>query len=195
MKKLSSTAFKKGDPRLIGNQYAKGNKPNTTSFKKGEHHSPSTEFRNGLSGCKYQFFEGDIPWNKGRKCPDISEKQKGENNPMWGKTHTKEWAENHSRMMSGENHPNWKGGISEQNARNAAKIRRGLKSLNKKALERDGYVCVFCGSSERLEIDHIKPISRFPELVLDIENLRTLCRECHKLTETYGGRIKQLSYV
>ena len=37
MKKLSSTIFKKEDKRLIGNKFALGNKPNQTSFKKGEH--------------------------------------------------------------------------------------------------------------------------------------------------------------
>jgi hypothetical protein len=31
----SGKDFVKGDKRLVGNQYAKGNKPNQTSFKKG----------------------------------------------------------------------------------------------------------------------------------------------------------------
>ena len=32
----SGKDFVKGDKRLVGNQYAKGNKPNQTSFKKGQ---------------------------------------------------------------------------------------------------------------------------------------------------------------
>ena len=31
--------------KCLGNQYAKGNKPNSTSFKKGEHKSIDTEFK------------------------------------------------------------------------------------------------------------------------------------------------------
>ena len=38
----------------------------TTEFKKGQHVSVSTEFKKGM-----------IPWNKGKKCPQISEKMKG----------------------------------------------------------------------------------------------------------------------
>ena len=37
--------FVKGEN--LGNQHAKGNKPNKTSFKKGEHRSPETEFKKG----------------------------------------------------------------------------------------------------------------------------------------------------
>ena len=32
---------------MIGNKFAKGNTPNKTSFKKGEHRSPKTEFKSG----------------------------------------------------------------------------------------------------------------------------------------------------
>jgi len=52
--------------------------------------------------------------------------------------------------------------------------------------KRDGNKCVECGSSHDLEADHIKPKSKFPELVFDVDNGRTLCYECHKKTRTYG---------
>lgn len=50
----------------LGNQHAKGNKPNKTSFKKGN---------KPLAGFK----KGQKPWNKGRKFPEKS----GKNNPNW----------------------------------------------------------------------------------------------------------------
>ncbi|EPI26147.1 hypothetical protein D352_00121 [Enterococcus faecium LA4B-2] len=30
-----------------------------------------------------------------------------------------------------------------------------------------------------LEVDHIKEFEFFPELALELENLRTLCKDCH----------------
>ena len=45
--------------------------------------------------------------------------------------------------------------------------------------------CALCGRSYRehgvtLEVDHIKPKSRFPELSLDIHNLQVLCKDCNR---------------
>jgi 5-methylcytosine-specific restriction endonuclease McrA len=46
-------------------------------------------------------------------------------------------------------------------------------------LERDNYKCVRCPSNNNLTIHHIKPKSDYPELKNDINNVITLCRECH----------------
>lgn len=45
--------------------------------------------------------------------------------------------------------------------------------------QRDGYKCVLCGSSVRLNAHHIKPVSLYPECRNDLDNGITLCRECH----------------
>lgn len=58
----------------------------------------------------------------------------------------------------------------------------------KKVILRDKK-CVFCGSVNRLEADHIEPLSKHPEKSYDVQNGRTLCRNCHKQTETYGGKL------
>lgn len=54
-------------------------------------------------------------------------------------------------------------------------------------LERDKYKCILCGDNKNIEVDHIKPLSLYPQLALDINNGRVLCRECHKKTDTYGS--------
>jgi len=45
-------------------------------------------------------------------------------------------------------------------------------------LERDGYTCQYCGSSQRLHIDHIIPIVRGGSNAF--ENLITSCRPCNQ---------------
>lgn len=54
--------------------------------------------------------------------------------------------------------------------------------------KRDGHQCVLCGSSERLEADHILPQWKYPELRYDVENGRTLCRPCHSKTPSFSRR-------
>lgn len=54
-------------------------------------------------------------------------------------------------------------------------------------LGRDGYKCVECGAIDKLETDHIIPHSRRPDLKYEVSNGRTLCKDCHKETDTYGG--------
>lgn len=45
-------------------------------------------------------------------------------------------------------------------------------------LKRDHYQCVKCGSTERLEVDHIKNVASGGGHNLD--NLQTLCKTCHR---------------
>ena len=53
-------------------------KPNTGQFKKGQHPSPSTEFKKGHHSSN-GFKKGNIAWNKGIKRPEFS----GKNHPNW----------------------------------------------------------------------------------------------------------------
>lgn len=42
-------------------------------------------------------------------------------------------------------------------------------------------VCMACGrESEFIEIDHVKPKSKYPYLALDIRNLQVLCKPCNQ---------------
>lgn len=72
------------------------------------------------------------------------------------------------------------------------------KQWRKCIFERDSYTCQHCGEHSgngyrvELNADHIKPYCLFPELRLDIDNGRTLCRQCHTKTPTFGKTSKQM---
>ena len=56
-----------------------------------------------------------------------------------------------------------------------------MENLRPLVFEKYGYQCLRCGSKEDIEIDHIKPRSKYPQLEeLDaIDNLQPLCRDCN----------------
>ena len=60
---------------------------------------------------------------------------------------------------------------------------REWRVIRMRALERDGGRCAACGRTAAdgivINVDHIKPRSRFPELALDVDNLQVLCAPCN----------------
>lgn len=61
------------------------------------------------------------------------------------------------------------------------------REKRREILKRDNSECQWCKEEGRvtvsdesvLEVDHIKELAEHPELALDDDNLRTLCKECH----------------
>ena len=57
------------------------------------------------------------------------------------------------------------------------------RKLRMEALKKYGTRCQCCGNSPKngivLNVDHIKPRRKYPELALDINNLQILCEECN----------------
>lgn len=52
--------------------------------------------------------------------------------------------------------------------------------LRYKTLKRYGRLCMCCGdTSGVMQVDHIKPRSKYPELALDPENVQVLCKACN----------------
>ena len=117
-----------------------------------------------------------IPWNKGKTLSD-SHKQalRGKRGPL-----------KDTSKMRGRRPWNKIGdGITPLNER----IRKSpaYKQWRQKVYVRDNFTCVECGKhGGDLEADHIKAFALYPELRFEVSNGRTLCKPCHKKTETYG---------
>lgn len=95
---------------------------------------------------------------------------------------------------AGINNSNWKGGITSKNhlVRNSFEYIHWRKAV----FERDSFTCQFCRiRGGQLQADHIKPFAYFPELRFELSNGRTLCKSCHRKTDTYGDRAKKLYQV
>ena len=60
------------------------------------------------------------------------------------------------------------------------RLSRKYKEVRLKALARDGYVCYYCGAEDKdMTIDHIIPVSKAPEMAIDINNMVTACKPCN----------------
>ena len=94
--------------------------------------------------------------------------------------------------ISKANHWNWKGGVTDKNE--AIRKSAEYKNWRIKVFEKDNYTCVECGIKsglgKRVELhaDHIKPFAHYHHLRFDVSNGRTLCKECHYKTDTFGGK-------
>ena len=127
-----------------------------------------------------------------RRMSEIA-KEKGTGKWKRTKPRSPEYRLNISKSKIGEKHWNWKGGITKERVR--VWHSEEYKQWRTMVFERDNYTCQECGiksgNGKRvvLNADHIKPWSLYPELRYNINNGRTLCRECHIKTPTYGGKI------
>ena len=109
---------------------------------------------------------------------------KGTRNPMYGRHHSLETKEQ-MRVSS------WKGGMPRKDS----KIRQSVeaKLWCNAVFTRDDWTCQRCqGKNKKVTAHHIKSFTEYPELRFAIDNGETLCFECHKLTDNYGGGDKKL---
>lgn len=94
-----------------------------------------------------------------------------------------------SNIQKGEKSYWWKGGKTNIliSIRNSSEYRQWRTII----FERDNYTCIWCNKKGgKLNADHIKSFALYPELRFDIDNGRTLCIDCHKKTDTFGGKSK-----
>lgn len=121
-----------------------------------------------------------------------------------GKTRSEATRLKMSKAHKGENHWNWMGGRST--LRDSIRGSFEYKRWRTKVFLRDNRTCVWCGSKEDIQADHIKPFSLIRKQnkietleqaiacneFWDITNGRTLCLDCHKKTDTYLGKAKKI---
>lgn len=93
-----------------------------------------------------------------------------------------------SESFTGDGHPNWKGGGNEPYG-------KGWNGVRQRALERDCYSCVICSKTEEEigrnpDVHHIIPVRAFidsdryrKEDAHYLENVATLCIDCHRKTD------------
>lgn len=58
-----------------------------------------------------------------------------------------------------------------------------FNKVKSKILMTRGNSCQMCGipySGESLQMHHVKPVTKFPELRYDPQNILVVCKECHK---------------
>ena len=147
---------------------------------KGKKHSEETIRKMSESmkgGNVTSFKKGFIPWNKGLRGIHLSPKSE----------FTRE------RMLGSKN-INWKGGITPMHE----KIRRSFeyKKWRISVFKRDDYTCQNCGKQGgKLEADHIKPFSLYPELRFDTDNGRVLCENCHIKIGWRGSHVTKNKHI
>ncbi|MFA7192405.1 MAG: HNH endonuclease signature motif containing protein [Candidatus Paceibacterota bacterium] len=157
------------------------------ALKKGTTRLPfSNEWRKKMSESRL----GKAPWNKGKTGIYSDEYRKkireGRAKQTFSEETRRRLSNTHKKRVSeGKNHF-YKGGIYPINLalRNSLEYKLWRESVFK----RDKFCCVLCGDSTsgNIEADHIMPFSTYPELRFDIDNGRTLCKPCHRKTDTYG---------
>ena len=127
-----------------------------------------------------------IAWNKGKKMigydysscgkhPNSQKTQFKRGHTLWNhpnviKTQIKKGMKlkkGHDGLK-GEKNPKWKGGR--------------MNWISEFIKNRDDYKCKICGlrDPEIMEVDHIKSKADFPELKYSLDNLITICPNCHR---------------
>lgn len=100
----------------------------------------------------------------------------GSSNPMYGRC--------------GDKNPRWIDGSSPE--RNRMYARSFWKELARIVYERDRYKCVRCGcgheKGSKLHAHHVKAWAGNKKKRFDVDNIITLCRECHNWVHSIKNR-------
>jgi len=112
--------------------------------------------------------------------------QKGEKNNFYGKKHTEET----KQKIRGSNHYNWNGGTQREKHNGDWRYKEWRSAV----FQRDNWTCQTCHKRSKsgepiiLEAHHIKSWAGYIDLRYEINNGVTLCKDCHKLTKSYGKK-------
>jgi len=99
-----------------------------------------------------------------------------------------------SESHRGEKSVLWKGGIYKTNN----ELRRSgfYKTWQQQVYKRDNYTCLACGATDKkLNANHIKKFSDYPELRFVVSNGITLCEDCHKIVTGKENEYEDFLYL
>ena len=94
------------------------------------------------------------------------------NRQRWARAHGKQYQYRYNTQTRYRN--------SESSQRYHFYQTKRWSSLRQQALDRDHYICQYCGRPNSRTVDHIVPIAIDHAKATDIDNLATICRRCHK---------------
>ena len=162
--------------RLKMNSHKFGNKN-----RLGKKHSEETKKK-----LKKAIFQSPMyKYWLGKKMSD--EAKKNNSTAQKGKKMSIESRKKIGDASRGEKNWRWKGGITPENMRIRKSIE--IKLWREAVFVRDNWTCQRCFKKGGiLQADHIKRFSEYPELRFAIDNGRTLCKECHRRTDTWGSK-------
>lgn len=149
-------------------------------YTTNRHHTLEAREKISKGNIKAWINREKTSWNKGLKLT-TEHKQKLSEAKL--KNPVRYWKGRHT-VTVGANHWHWQGGKTTEHE----KLRKSIKYKNWRTavFERDDYTCQMCGKrGGKLNADHIKPFSLYPEFRFELSNGRALCVACHKTTDSY----------
>jgi 5-methylcytosine-specific restriction endonuclease McrA len=84
--------------------------------------------------------------------------------------------------------------LSKQKRARRTRNSAAWQKAREAAKRRDGNRCAACGSTENLEVHHIRSLAEGGD-EFALSNLRTLCRDCHARTAGVGARRKSAHHT
>lgn len=94
------------------------------------------------------------------------------NRQRWARSHNKHYQHRYNTQTRYRN--------NESSERYSFYQSRQWSSLRNQVLDRDHYVCQYCGQPNSRTVDHIVPIAVDHGLMADVDNLATICSRCHR---------------
>lgn len=158
----------------------------------GRKHSPETieKIRQAHIGLHHTE-ETKMKLREARKCFIFTENHKAKiRQSKIGKKLSEETKNKISITKLGDRNAAWKGGVCSPN-----QIIRSSKKYNefrRSIFIRDNFTCKECGRRGiRIQIHHIKSFSNYPDLRFNLDNIITLCFDCHRKTSNFLSKAKK----
>lgn len=129
-----------------------------------------------------------VIWNRVKECGLVRKDGRRKKYKPRTRSHSLNISLAKRGKWSGEKNPNWKGGVHDKHlaVRRTGEYRQWKLEVLHRAGDccqgcgaKRGAICECCGTKIILQVHHIKPFARHPELRFDVSNGAVLCPKCH----------------